>query len=80
MRKLASCLRCRVRIELKRLRKQSCSDELFLRSAKFAIENIMHCFSGDHKMCKERSRVCTYRVNQLVQTFALWRATSTPGE
>jgi hypothetical protein len=62
MRKLASCLRCRVRIELERLRKQSCSDELFLRSAKFAIENIMHCFSGDHKMCKERSRVCTYRV------------------
>ncbi|KAH3814897.1 hypothetical protein DPMN_143414 [Dreissena polymorpha] len=57
-----AALRCRVRIELERLRKQSCSDELFLRSAKFAIENIMHCFSGDHKMCKERSRVCTYRV------------------
>ncbi|KAH3709279.1 hypothetical protein DPMN_068741 [Dreissena polymorpha] len=62
MRKLASCLRCRVRIELERLRKQSCGDEHFLRSAKFAIENIMHCFSRDHKMCKERSRVCTYRV------------------
>ncbi|KAH3746671.1 hypothetical protein DPMN_181081 [Dreissena polymorpha] len=28
MRKLASCLRCQVRIELERLRKQSCSDEV----------------------------------------------------
>lgn len=64
MRKLASCLRCRVRIELERLRKQSCSDVLFLQSAQFAIENIMHCFSGKHQMCKERSRACTYRVTR----------------
>jgi hypothetical protein len=59
MRKLGSSIRSRVRLELMKIRKQRQSEAEFIKSAGAATENITKCFSGDHRLCRQHSRVCT---------------------
>lgn len=65
MRKLASCIRIRVRKELMCTHKLNQNTDRFVTTANAALKNILPCFSGNHKGCREHSRVCrTYMQNQ----------------
>lgn len=59
MRKLSTCLRARIRVELMRIKKTCKSENAFIDQAKKAIDNIVSCFGNDHTACKQQSRVCT---------------------
>lgn len=56
--KLASCIRAWIRLELVRQRSQCTNDDVFVQYSKTAINNILHCFQGQHTMCRSRSMVC----------------------
>lgn len=57
MEKLASCVRCRIRLELARIR-QSCTGDLFISRSQTALRTIMPCLSGLHTNCRANSVVC----------------------
>jgi hypothetical protein len=70
MQKLASCLRGRVRMELKNARALIKGDGSFIRAGAAAVRVIIKCLSGDHRHCKGTSFVCrghllTYSTNCL---------------
>ena len=64
LRKLATSIRGRVRLELINANKQSRDINDFIRLARPAIDNITKCFSGNHRLCPELSKVCPNTVHQ----------------
>ena len=64
LRKLATSIRGRVRLELITAKKHSRDTNDFIRLARPAIDNITKCFSGNHRLCPEVSKVCTNLVHQ----------------
>jgi hypothetical protein len=59
MQKLAASVRNRVHIELSRIHTLlRHSPHRFVHTAKQAVDNIISCFSGDHRQCRNTSQVC----------------------
>ena len=56
--KLASCIRIRIRMELKKARAVTKSDESFVLAGSRATGIIMKCLSAQHRLCREFSYVC----------------------
>ena len=57
MRKLSSNTRSRLRVELIRIKKSTTEDS-FLYRASNAFQNIISCFTNDHRNCRKYSLVC----------------------
>ena len=57
--KLALAISCRCTMELAAARQlHKTSDEEFLSATSKAKDNILHCFCGDHSICKGSSLIC----------------------
>ena len=64
LQQLASSVRSRVRRELVNLRTQRVTKEQIIRLGSVATSHILHCFSGDHQHCQQKSSVCiAHRTN-----------------
>lgn len=62
--KLASSLRIRIRLELKRLRSIYKNTDSYIQKARNAICNILECFHGNHALCRQKSVVCTAHLKR----------------
>jgi hypothetical protein len=69
MQKLSSSVRGRVRMEVKRIQKSVKSEEDFVSLSSNAIENIIPCFSNNHRHCREKSLVCLAHLSVYTPTF-----------
>lgn len=58
LQKLAGCVRARVRLELTNLRTRRLSEAIFIQCGAAAVGNILQCFSGRHRLCRQVSTVC----------------------
>ena len=58
MRRLATAIRARVRLELVRIRRFFKTTNLFISQALLAVKNILTCFSDNHINCRKHSMVC----------------------
>lgn len=67
--KLASCLRARARLELTRFRKRFTSDDQYVEKARLSMENMIPCFQGDHKDCRQKSMVCSAHLPTYTTKF-----------
>ncbi|OWF50501.1 hypothetical protein KP79_PYT00856 [Mizuhopecten yessoensis] len=58
--KLASCVRCRLRLELVRIQQACtvCTGDRFIARSQTAIQNVVQCLSGSHANCRAHSFVC----------------------
>ena len=61
--KLASCIRTRIRMELRNARALKKYDQQFIASGTAAVFNITNCLSGDHQQCRQKSFVCNSRLS-----------------
>ncbi|MES9880370.1 MAG: hypothetical protein ABW185_05750 [Sedimenticola sp.] len=69
LQKLSSCIRGRIRLELLRIRKTCSIDAQFAMKSKAAINNILPCFKGVHRNCRENSLVCTSHLSSYSPSF-----------
>lgn len=61
--KLSTAVRSRVKMELTRIgKKVDGKENLFVTQARKAVENIIPCFSGRHRKCREVSLVCCHHL------------------
>ena len=63
MQKLSIAIRSRVKMELSRIGGATSKEEVFVRRARQATENIIPCFSGRHAKCREVSLVCCHHLD-----------------
>ena len=58
MQKFAGSVRARARLELTNLNARRLSEANFIQSGAAAVGNILQCFSGKHRLCRQVSTVC----------------------
>ena len=63
VRKLASGIRARIRLEFTRIKRVSANECSFIERGRRAVENVIPCFANDHRNCRRDSIVCSAHLS-----------------